>query len=132
MKKWIGIAALSTLVSFSCAAQWQVMEQDSSQLRVGKKGDIAEVHHFKQLNGVLKDNGQFELTIPLMSVATGIDVRDERMQNLLFEVSLYPELKLSSQVDTKMLKDLAVGETKVADIDGKISLHGKQQTKTFR
>lgn len=132
MKKWIGIAALSTLVSFSCAAQWQVIEQDSRVSFVSvKKGDIAEVHHFKQLNGALKDNGQFELTIPLMSVATGIDVRDERMQNLLFEVSLYPELKLSSQVDTKMLKDLAVGETKVADIDGKISLHGKQQTKTF-
>ncbi|MEL4281465.1 MULTISPECIES: YceI family protein [Shewanella] len=132
MKKWIGIAALSTLVSFSCAAQWQVIEQDSRVSFVSvKKGDIAEVHHFKQLNGVLKDNGQFELTIPLMSVATGIEVRDERMQNLLFEVSLYPDLKLSSQVDTKMLKDLAVGESKVTDIDGKISLHGKQQTKTF-
>jgi len=109
MKKWIGIAALASLVSFSCAAQWQVTEQDSRVSFVSvKKGDIAEVHHFKQLNGVLKDDGQFELTIPLMSVATGIDIRDERMQNLLFEVSLFPELKLSSQVDSKIVKELAV------------------------
>lgn len=103
----------------------------ASQFYFGKEGDIGEVHHFKQLKGTLKEDGQFELTIPLIGVATGIDVRDERMQNLLFEVSLYPELKLSSQVDTKMLKGLGVGETKVVDIDGKIALHGKSQTKTF-
>lgn len=132
MKKWMGIVALSAMASFSCAAQWQVMDQDSRVSFISvKKGDIGEVHHFKQLKGTLKDDGQFELTIPLMGVATGIDVRDERMQNLLFEVSLYPELKLSSQVDTKMLKGLGVGETKVVDIDGKIALHGKSQTKTF-
>lgn len=132
MNKLIGIAALSVLISFSSFAQWQVTEQGSRVSFVSvKKGDIAEVHHFKQLKGVLNDNGQFELTVPLVSVATGIDVRDERMQNLLFEVSLYPELKLSSQVDSKMLKELAVGESKLADIDGKIALHGKQQTKTF-
>lgn len=132
MNKLIGIAALSVLISFSSFAQWQVTEQGSRVSFVSvKKGDIAEVHHFKQLKGMLNDNGQFELTVPLVSVATGIDVRDERMQNLLFEVSLYPELKLSSQVDSKMLKELAVGESKLADIDGKIALHGKQQTKTF-
>lgn len=132
MNKLIGIAALSVLISFSSFAQWQVTEKGSRVSFVSvKKGDIAEVHHFKQLKGMLNDNGQFELTVPLMSVATGIDVRDERMQNLLFEVSLYPELKLSSQVDSKMLKELAVGESKLADIDGKIALHGKQQTKTF-
>lgn len=111
MNKWIGISALLTMVSFSCAAHWQVMEQDSRVSFISlKKGDIGEIHHFKQLKGTLKDNGQFELVIPLTSVSTGIEVRDERMQNLLFEVSLYPELKLTSQVDSKMLKDLAAGK----------------------
>lgn len=132
MNQWIGIAALSTLVSFSSMAQWQVAEQDSRVSFVSvKKGDIAEVHHFKQLKSTLKDNGEFTLAIPLMSVSTGIDVRDERMQNLLFEVSLFPELKLTAQVDSQMLNTLAVGESKVVNIDGKIALHGKQQTKTF-
>ena len=132
MNKWIGIAALSTLISFSSVAQWQVIEQDSRVSFVSvKKGDIAEVHQFKQLKSTLKDNGQFKLTIPLISLATGIDVRDERMQHLLFEVSLYPELNLSAQVDSQMLKALAVDESKVVDIEGKIALHGKQQTKTF-
>ncbi|MCP3126779.1 MULTISPECIES: YceI family protein [unclassified Shewanella] len=132
MNKWIGIVALSAMASFSCAAKWQVMEQDSRVSFISvKKGDIGEVHYFKQLKGTLADSGQFDLTIPLAGVATGIEVRDERLQNLLFEVSLYPELKLTSQVDSKMLKDLAVGESKVADYDGKISLHGKEQTKTF-
>src|SRR5690606_30671436 len=132
MNKWIGISALLTMVSFSCAAHWQVMEQDSRVSFISlKKGDIGEIHHFKQLKGTLKDNGQFELVITLTSVSTGIEVRDERMQNLLFEVSLYPELKLTSQVDSKMLKDLAAGETSVTDIEGKIAFHGKEQTKTF-
>lgn len=132
MKKWMGMVALSAMVSFSCAAQWQVMEQDSRVSFISiKKGDIGEVHHFTQLKGTLKDNGQFELTIPLISVATGITVRDERMQNLLFEVALYPELKLSSLIDPKTLKNIGVGDSKVLDIDGKIALHGKSQTKTF-
>ncbi|MGL4712217.1 MAG: YceI family protein [Shewanella sp.] len=132
MKKWMGMVALSAMASFSCAAQWQVMAQDSRVSFISvKKGDIGEVHHFTQLNGTLKDNGQFELTIPLIGVATGITVRDERMQNLLFEVSLYPEFKLSSHVDPKMLKNISIGESKVYDIDGKITLHGKSQTKTF-
>lgn len=132
MKKWIRIVALSAIASFSCFAQWQVVEQDSRVSFISiKKGDIAEVHHFKQLKGQLKDNGQFELSIPLIGVATGIDIRDERMQSLLFEVSLYPELKLSSQVDNKLVKELSVGESKIADIEGEILLHGKTQTKTF-
>lgn len=54
-EKWMGIVALSAMASFSCAAQWQVMDQDSRVSFISvKKGDIGEVHHFKQLKGTLK------------------------------------------------------------------------------
>ena len=44
MNKWIGIVALSAMASFSCAAKWQVMEQDSRVSFISvKKGDIGEV-----------------------------------------------------------------------------------------
>ncbi|MGL5358391.1 MAG: YceI family protein [Shewanella sp.] len=132
MNRWIGFALCSAMVSFSSAAQWQVTEQGSRVSFVSvKKGDIGEVHYFKQLKGSLKDNGKFELTIPLASVATGIAVRDERMQNMLFEVALYPKLKLTSQVDNNKLQAIELGDTQIWDMDGKIELHGKTQTKRF-
>ncbi|MCH1931848.1 YceI family protein [Shewanella sp. A25] len=139
MKNGLGLAPLMlvttlafSLVSFSCAAKWQVIEPESRVSFISvKKGDIGEVHHFKQVAGQLKDNGQFELSIPLVSVATGIEVRDDRLQNLLFEVARFPELKVSATLDSAVLNDLIVGASKVVEIDGKIKLHGKEQTKTF-
>lgn len=132
MKKWIAITALSAMVSVNCAANWQVTSTDSRVSFVSvKKGEIGEVHHFKQLEGTLNDKGEFELKIPLASVSTGIEIRDERMQTLLFDVAQFPTLSLMAQVDAKAVDALAVGDTKQFDIDGKISLHGKEQSKTF-
>lgn len=132
MKKWIAITALSSMVSFTCAANWQVTSADSRVSFVSvKKGTIGEVHHFKQLEGTLNAKGEFELNIPLASVSTGIEIRDERMQTLLFDVAQFPTLSLKAQVDAKVIDALAVGDTKQLDIDGKISLHGKEQSKTF-
>ncbi|MGL4612354.1 MAG: YceI family protein [Shewanella sp.] len=132
MNKWTKLALCSAMISFHSAAQWQVIEQGSRVSFVSvKKGDIGEVHYFKQLKGTLKDNGQFELSIPLASVATGISVRDERMQDMLFEVALYPQLKLTSQVDNSKLHAIKLGETQILDMDAKIELHGKSQTKKF-
>lgn len=132
MKKWIAITALSAMVSVNCAANWQVTSADSRVSFVSvKKGEIGEVHHFKQLEGTLNDKGEFELKIPLASVSTGIEIRDERMQTLLFDVAQFPTLSLMAQVDAKAVDALAVGDTKQFDIDGKISLHGKEQSKTF-
>ncbi|MGZ9898099.1 YceI family protein [Shewanella gaetbuli] len=133
MKKWLIVSILSVLAHPVFAANWQVDNDLSSVSFIStKKGDIAEVHKFKQVSGTLDEQGKFSLTIDLASVDTGISIRDERMQGLLFEVAQYPTLTLSASVPPKLVNDLAVGSTTVADIEATIDLHGQQQKKVFK
>ncbi|PKG72535.1 YceI family protein [Shewanella sp. Choline-02u-19] len=114
------------------AASWKVTNDESNVNFISiKKGDIAEVHHFKTIAGTLNDNGEFELTISLASVDTQVEIRDERMGSLLFDVDKYPKLTLSAKVDKKLLNSIAVGESKIATIDGQVDLHGKKVSLPF-
>ena len=132
MKKWICALALSAVSSAVFANSWNVNDADSRVSFVSvKKGDIGEVHYFKQVSGSLDDAGKFELTIPLSSVQTGVTIRDERMQSMLFEVAQFPSLTLTSSVDIAAVKGLAVGDTMVTEIEGQVSLHGQSQSKHF-
>ncbi|GIU12572.1 MULTISPECIES: YceI family protein [unclassified Shewanella] len=127
----IGILLLP-LSLVASAGTWTV-ENDSSNVNFIsiKKGDIAEVHHFKSVAGTLNDKGQFDFLIALASVATNIDIRDERMDSLLFEVDKYPQLTLKAQVDPKLLASLAIGSVTVATIDAEVALHGNKQKMAF-
>lgn len=127
----IGILLLPFSLMAS-AGDW-IVENDSSEVNFisVKKGDIAEIHHFKSIAGTLTDKGKFNFSIALASVATNIDIRDERMDSLLFEVDKYPKLKLKANIDPKILAGIAVGSVKVATIDAEVSLHGKKQKMAF-
>ena len=137
MKKWLTalpVALVSTaLLSASAfAADWQVKQGHSKVSFISvKKGDIAEVHDFKQVSSSLTPEGAFNLTIELVSVDTGIEIRDERMQTMLFEVAKYPQVKLNSVINPKLLADLSVGSTLMTQIDGTIDLHGKTRQMSF-
>ena len=128
---FLGILLLP-LSLVASAGTWTV-ENDSSNVNFIsiKKGDIAEVHHFNSVAGILNDKGQFDFSIALASVATSIDIRDERMDSLLFEVDKYPNLTLKAKVDPKLLADLAVGSVKVATVDAEVALHGNKQNMAF-
>lgn len=127
----IGILLLPLSLAAS-AGSWTV-ENDSSNVNFIsiKKGDIAEVHHFNSVAGTLNDKGQFDFSIALASVATNIDIRDERMDSLLFEVDKYPKLMLKAEVNPKLLANLGVGSVTVATIDAEVALHGMKQKMAF-
>ncbi|MCE9687472.1 YceI family protein [Shewanella sp. AS16] len=132
MNKWMSVIALAMLAGAANAAPWQVANQDSRVSFISiKKGDIAEVHHFKRLSGSLDDKGHFELNIPLSSVSTGVEIRDERMQSLLFDVTRFPQLTLNASLAPALIADLAVGDSRVVELDGQIGLHGKALNKRF-
>ena len=132
MKKWLSILALGMLSNIALAGDWSINNNQSTVSFISiKKSDIAEVHRFKQVEGTLTDAGNFSLAIDLVSVDTGILIRDERMQGLLFEVAQFPKLTLSAKVNPQLLADLQIGEVMTLQVDGEIALHGKKQTKTF-
>lgn len=90
-----------------------------------KKDTIGEVLHFKKLSGQIDKNGKAGITIDLNSVDTGVQIRDERMREFLFETGKYPSATYQANVDPSLLDKLAVGEVKTVSLEGTLNLHGQ-------
>ena len=82
------LSASAVLLTNAAQAQWS-LDNDSSTLSfVTVKADhVGEVHTFDHLTGTIEDDGAVVITIELASVNTMIDIRNERMQAMLFEKS---------------------------------------------
>ena len=94
-----------------------------------KNGLITEIHSIPQLSGSISESGQAEVILDLTSVATGIDIRDERMRKLLFNTADFAEASFTASVG-KILK-AAEQSPVVTTLDGKLSLHGKVASVSF-
>ncbi len=123
----LALAACSLRESPSLAGNWTV-EGDESRLSFVtiKSGLVAEAHKFTGLSGSVSADGEAELTIDLISVETGLDVRDQRMRELLFETASFPSAKVTAQVDPDEFVRLKVGETTLQIVDATVDLHGMQ------
>ena len=125
MKK-ISLAMLVLLGLSPCAfADWTLLNDESSLHYVSIKDSKAgEINSFKTLAGSVSDDGTVSLTINLASVETNIPIRNERMQNMLFEVGKFAEADISGDVDLARVLKLQVGETYTDSITLNLSLHG--------
>jgi polyisoprenoid-binding protein YceI len=124
---------LTTLLALSPAyADWAV---DNDQSRIAfvstKAGNVAEVHRFRSLSGSLKEDGTFMVDIALDSLDTGIEIRDERMRELLFQTERYPRARLSAQLDMQQLKAIGPGKQGTVTAEAELNLHGQRATLTI-
>jgi polyisoprenoid-binding protein YceI len=92
-----------------------------------KKQHTVEVHHFKQVSGTLSDSGDFVLNIDLSSVETGIEVRNERMQTMLFNVAQFPTATLTAGIDAAQLAALAVAESQKMTVEASLNISSMSQ-----
>lgn len=90
-----------------------------------KATDIGEVHSFKRLDGTLSGNGEVNVTIDLSSVETLIPIRNERMQELLFETGAFPGATISANLDTEALAQLSVGAVQTSAVEAELTLRDK-------
>lgn len=122
-------ALLTLLASAQAAAQWTLSADDSSLSFISVKAEhIAEVHSFARLSGEIDNGGEAVVSIDLTSVQTGIDIRNERMQSMLFNTDMYPRAQVSADVDAAALSSMAVGESAVLEVPLAINLHGEVLT----
>lgn len=128
------VAALLALAACSQPApralnegSWTLDAEASSLSFVSvKAGDIGEAHGFGSLAGSVSPEGKATLTIDLASVDTGIDIRNERMREFLFNVAAYPQATVTAQVDPAAFAALMVGESVEQKIDATLELRGIQ------
>lgn len=106
-------------------ADWSL---DTEASRLGfvsiKSGEVIEAHSFSGLTGLVTSAGSATVTIPLDQVETKIDIRNERMREMLFETATYPVATLSASLEPEMFADLSIGDRSQLTIEGNVSLHG--------
>ena len=71
-----------------------------------KATHIAETHGFTRLTGNISGTGVAELNIDLSSVDTGIEIRNTRMQSMLFDVVNFPRAQIRTELDLAALQSL--------------------------
>ncbi|MEZ5501845.1 MAG: YceI family protein [Halioglobus sp.] len=117
-----------------CGAAWADWELDNTQSTLNfisiKNDSIAEVHSFASLVGYIGTSGNVQLTINLDSVQTQIDVRNERMREMLFETVKFPSAQITAQVDPALLAEVARGGIVTTDLPITLSLHGQEKSLT--
>lgn len=124
--KRISLAMLMVLgLSTSAFANWELLNDESSLHYISIKDlNKGELNTFKELSGSVSDSGAVSLSVNLRSVETHIPIRDERMQNELFEVEQFAAATISGNVDLETAAQLAVGETYTDTLELTLSLHG--------
>jgi len=122
--------AIAILAASSIAnADWTLDPRASEVTFVSTKAvDIAEVHRFRVIAGEVGDNGKAVVSINLASVDTGVEIRDERMQTMLFETDKYPEATVRTRIDKAVLKNMMPGATKRQSLELEVDLHGTKLT----
>jgi polyisoprenoid-binding protein YceI len=132
MIRIIALASVAALVTVPAHADWTLANDESRiSFVTTKAGQIAEVHRFHSVDGMIDDAGNVRVTIDLSSVDTLIPIRDERMRDILFEVAQFPEATLTGKVDMAVLDGLADGETTTVGVEGALAMHGETLSLTL-
>jgi polyisoprenoid-binding protein YceI len=114
---------VSASASFVSAAEWSLDNEQSHLSFISIKAtDIGEVHSFSQLSGDISAVGEVNVHINLASVETLIPIRNERMQEFLFETKLFPTATLSANIDPATLQNLPTGATASLDVQATLSI----------
>lgn len=108
-------------------AEWTLSPDSSVKFLSTKNTNITEVHEFTQLSGSVSDKGNAEISIDLTSVETGISIRNERMQSMLFNVSDYTSATVSADLPDTMMLALKKGETATSVLPLTLELHGEKK-----
>lgn len=124
MKHLVAITSLA-LFSNLAIADWNLNQKESDfSFASIKKSKVLENHSFNNFSGSIDAQGKATLNLDLASVNTGIEIRDQRMQSMLFETSKFAQSTFTTQIDLKALEAQKVGSIQNQMVTGTLSLHG--------
>lgn len=125
---------LSLVLLSPCGAAWADWELDNTDSVINfvsiKNNSVAEVHSLPSLVGFIGADGNAQITINLESVQTLIDIRNDRMREMLFETVKFPVATITATVDPAVLEMVAKGSVMTTEQSVTLSLHGQEKTVT--
>jgi len=126
MRCWQTLAPLmAALATFSVeAAEWQALSTSSVSYVSIKNNVVAENNRFTSVTGKITAKGEAALSIDLSSVETQVDIRNQRMREIFFEVDQYPEARITGQLSPQDMAQIDSGAPLEIDLPLTLSLHG--------
>ncbi|MAS21934.1 MAG: hypothetical protein CMN49_03250 [SAR116 cluster bacterium] len=109
---------------------WRVAQGSTVGFVSIKNNVVGEVNTFDQLSGTIFDSGRVQIVIALSSVETGIKIRNERLQKMLFEVASFPTASIDAALSDSQIAALRAGGARAESVSVNIRLHGKTVSKT--
>ena len=126
------LVILLSAVGVMAPAQADWALNDSS--RIGfvsiKNNSIGENNAFERVSGSISASGEVSLSVDLSSVETGIGIRNERLQKMLFAVASFPTATINAALSDSQIAALKAGVAQTESVAVSISLHGKTVSKT--
>ncbi len=129
-KSMIGAVAMfaaTVIYSNSAMADW-TLDADSSNISYGtiKNGMIGESNTFKTISGTIDNDGHVNIDIALASVDTQLELRDERMRDIVFKVAENVSAKLTGDMNLQAHNDQDVGTSRVIEATIAMELVGQK------
>ena len=124
----ISATVLLLLAASQSHAEWALDGTASSFFYVTTKAAaVTEVNSFSGLSGSISDEGKASLVIDLATVNTAVDVRNQRMRDIAFQVATFPEATVNVDVDTDALDNMSPGVSTAGSYTAHVTLHGVTQ-----
>lgn len=123
------VVAATPALSVGTFNEWTVDSDTSALFYVSTKNEhVAERHEISDISGGISADGALQIELDMASVDSGIDIRDQRQREHLFQVASFPIATITSDIDLSDYEDLDVGESTIDFFDGDLSIVG---TETF-
>lgn len=107
--------------------EWKLDENRSVLNFVSVKNDhVAELHRFTELKGKWLGE-QLTIQIPVQSLDTQIDIRDERMLEHLFNAKEHPFITAKATIPHASVTDIPVLTTVPLEVDLQVFIAGEAQ-----
>ena len=128
--KFLGL--LLALAWWPAHADW-LLDNDESRLSyVTTKANVAaEVNRFREVSGEIGGDGLATLIIDLNSVDTAVQIRDERMREILFNTEEFPTARVSTTIDLQQIESSEPGSTFATIAEAMLELRGASVSLTF-
>ena len=122
------VFAKLNFVTATHTGEW-TLNSEASKLNfiTTKNASKTEIQSFKKLQGHIAGS-QVVLTVDLSSVDTGIEIRDERLKTLFFDIVKFPTATVSIDLKKSDLNPIKQGQRKTLQLDAEITIQGVTHT----
>lgn len=121
----LAILGLLWIMAAPLHADWVLNPEHSLVSYVSiKNGSLAENNFFERVSGSVSAEGDAQVVIDLTSVETGVDIRNDRVRRLLFEVANFATATVTAKVPVN-LANSPLGYRDRLDVGLRVTSHGE-------